>query len=69
MREQKLMSEMRNQRKNTWYLPDTVLHQDLGISSELTQAVEGAEAFLFAVPTQFYRSILAELKPRCQNAP
>ena len=69
VREQKLMSEMRNQRKNTWYLPDTVLHQDLGISCELTQAVEGAEAFLFAVPTQFYRSILAELKPQMPKRP
>lgn len=68
VREQDLMAEMRSRRINTWYLPGLRLHDGLEIVSDLGQAAQ-AEVFVFAVPTQFFRSILMHLRPLMPKKP
>ncbi len=68
VREQDLMAEMRSRRENTWYLPGMRLHDGLEIISDLGQAAQ-AEVFVFAVPTQFFRSILMHMRPLMPKKP
>jgi glycerol-3-phosphate dehydrogenase (NAD(P)+) len=68
VREQDLMAEMRSSRTNTWYLPGLRLHEGLEIVSDLGQAAQ-AEVFVFAVPTQFLRSILMHMRPLMPKKP
>jgi len=62
LREQKLMAEMRSRRENSWYLPGIQLHESLQVHSEMERATRDATAFLFAVPTQFFRSVLGQVR-------
>ncbi len=62
VREQKLMAEMRARRENSWYMPGVTLHEKLVVQADLEQAAAGAEVFVFAVPTQFYRTVLGHVR-------
>lgn len=61
LREQKLMAEMRSRRENTWYLPGIPLAESLEVFSEMERATRDATVFLFAVPTQFFRTLLRQV--------
>ncbi len=68
VREQDLMAEMRSRRENTWYLPGMRLHDTLEIITDLGQAAQ-AEVLVYAVPTQFFRSILMHMRPLMSKKP
>ncbi len=69
VREQKLMAEMRSRHENTWYLPGVPLHESLEVFSEMERATKEATTFLFAVPTQFFRSVLAQVREYMPKRP
>jgi glycerol-3-phosphate dehydrogenase (NAD(P)+) len=69
VREQKLLAEIRATGENTWYLKGHALHEDLEVSNELEQVADGAEVFLFVVPTQFFRSALLHVRPLLPKRP
>jgi len=69
IREREAMSRIARNRVNEWYLPGVMLDAGLEVTSDLGQAAEGADAFLFTVPTQFFRSVLMELRPAMPRKP
>ncbi|MFW6178091.1 MAG: NAD(P)H-dependent glycerol-3-phosphate dehydrogenase [Desulfohalobiaceae bacterium] len=62
VREPELLGLMQEQKENPWFLPGVQLDPALGFSSELQEVVQGAEVLLMAVPCQYFRSVLVELK-------
>lgn len=62
VREQELMAEMRANRENRWYLPGITLDDNLNIYNDINQAVGESDTFVFAVPSQFFRSVLSTLR-------
>ncbi len=52
---------MRETRFNTEFLPDVPLPDDLHISSDLASTVNQAEMIVAAIPTQYVRSVFAQL--------
>lgn len=51
------------ERKNQRYLPDLELHAGLHPTHDLAQAVADAELVFFAIPSEFFRSIVEQVKP------
>jgi glycerol-3-phosphate dehydrogenase (NAD(P)+) len=62
VREREVMAEITSKRVNTWYLPDVMLDESLEIVNEPELAVKDCENFLFAVPSQFFRSVLMSFR-------
>lgn len=62
VREQTLLAQFRSKRENTWYLPGITLSENLVASLEIEQVLDGASIFLVAVPSQFVRSVLRDLR-------
>ena len=56
VREQAVMHEIRTTRKNSWYLPDRTLAENLEVSTDPAAVAEDARHFIFAVPCQFIRN-------------
>lgn len=54
--------------ENTLYLPGVPLHPDLSATQSLEEAAQ-AEAFLFVVPAQHSRKMMAALRPLAGKAP
>lgn len=69
VREQSLMAEMRGKRENSWYLPGITLCEDLIVHNEIERATKDASIFLFAVPTQFFRSVLGHVREHMPKRP
>lgn len=62
VREQTLLAQFRSKHENTWYLPGITLSENLVASQEIEQVLDGAIIFLVAVPSQFVRSVLRDLR-------
>ncbi len=56
VRNEKQAADMAEHRENKKYLPGAKLKENITITSDIKQAVEGADYLLFAVPTQAFRS-------------
>lgn len=69
VREQKLMATIKSKRVNEWYLKDVVLCDELQVTSDPATALKDADAFLFAVPSQFFRATLKTLAPHLPHKP
>ncbi len=55
--------ELQKSRENKKFLPNHPLPKEIRITSDIKEAVEWAEILIFAVPTQFARTVLEKLKP------
>ena len=62
VREQELLTEIKSKRRNTWYLPEIELSDNLDSTSEMAKALDGIDYCLMVVPTQFTRSVLLSMK-------
>ncbi len=58
------IEEMRRQRENVRFLPGIPLSEAVELTSDLAEAVAGAELVVMAVPVQFMRGVLRRLA-RC----
>jgi glycerol-3-phosphate dehydrogenase (NAD(P)+) len=67
--EREVMAEIHAKRENTWYLPGVKLSDALSAANEPEQAVQDAEAFLFAVPSQFFRSVMMRFREHLPKKP
>ncbi len=63
VREPELARIINETGRNAWFLPDLELDPRLTVTSDLVEAARGAECFVLAVPCQFFRAALAQLKP------
>ena len=62
IREHELLSEIKSTGENTWYMPGIKLSPGLHLATDLSQITNGADYFLFAVPSQYLRSVLETLR-------
>lgn len=69
VREMEVVAKINATRENEWYLPGTKLHPSLEVSSDMAHVTSMADAFLFAVPSQFYRSVLGQFRPLLPRKP
>lgn len=69
VREQTLLAEIRTKGENTWYMPGMKLPESLEVSTDPAHVLDGAEVCLFAVPSQFFRDCLKDLKPLLPKRP
>ena len=69
VREKELVSLIRTQGCNPWYLPDLELSPNLFVSDDLAQVTENAEYFLFVVPSQFYGGVLKSVREHLPRKP
>lgn len=56
-------------RENEAYLPGVELHDGVKPTLDMAGAVDGAEVFVFVVPSQYFRSVLREFKPLLPQRP
>ncbi|MFO1041294.1 MAG: NAD(P)H-dependent glycerol-3-phosphate dehydrogenase [Planctomycetaceae bacterium] len=56
-------TQMQRDRENRRLLPGVLLPPNISITSDLEQALSGAEYIVAAIPTQFLRSTLVNVKP------
>lgn len=59
-REPEVVADVNNRHQNQLFLPDVSLPPTLTATSDLAVALDGAEAVLVAVPSQFFRAVLRE---------
>ena len=62
-RNRDVLTDIAERRENRLYLPGRRLNADIEATTELSEALEEAEAVLVAVPTQHLRSTLLAAKP------
>ncbi len=62
-RREELCAEINEQHTNTTYLPDLELPQAISATHDPERAVDGADAVIFAVPSQTFRDNLVEWAP------
>jgi len=62
VREPELLAEMKEQGRNTWFLPDHPLSPDLALHANPARAFAGCKVFLLVVPSQFLRSTLESFR-------
>lgn len=61
--DEEVADHIRNTRENKKYLPGVILASSIVITTDLAQAVEGAEWVFEAVPVKYLRSILKDAAP------
>jgi glycerol-3-phosphate dehydrogenase (NAD(P)+) len=69
VREMELLAEIKAKGENTWYMPGVKLCPSLKASMDLAQASGGRDMLVMAVPTQFTRHVLGEMKPHLASNP
>lgn len=69
VREPELLEILGRQRENTWFLPQVQLEPGIEFGSELEQASTRADFFLLAVPCQYFRAVLVQLKEHLPQKP
>ncbi|WP_029893406.1 NAD(P)H-dependent glycerol-3-phosphate dehydrogenase [Desulfohalovibrio reitneri] len=69
VRERDLLSEIRNKGENTWYMPGVKLNENVRPYQETGKVMEGADAYLLAVPSQFLRQILTDKREHFAKNP
>ncbi len=62
-REREVVESIRDRRLNELFLSDVELPQEIFVTGELLEAVEGAEIVLVAVPSQHLRGVVERLVP------
>jgi glycerol-3-phosphate dehydrogenase (NAD(P)+) len=60
-REPEVVDDVRSRRRNERFLPGFDLPTELRVTDDLAEAVAGAEAVVVAVPSQYLRSVAADL--------
>ena len=63
VREKELVDDIRDKRKNTLFLPDVALSENIMPTNDLTQAVTDTEAVLMVIPAQYLRATCHSLRP------
>jgi glycerol-3-phosphate dehydrogenase (NAD(P)+) len=53
-----------NEHTNTLFLPDFALPRALRATTSIDEALDGADAVIMAVPSQFFRPVFREVAPR-----
>jgi glycerol-3-phosphate dehydrogenase (NAD(P)+) len=61
--DESLLHALERERENKRYLPGVALHDGIGVSFGLRESIYGADAVLFAVPAQHFRSALLRASP------
>ncbi len=69
VRNEALMAELLSIRENTTYLPGVKLSEHLQVKTHMGQAMNAAEVLLFAVPTQYFSSVLKAAAPFMPKRP
>ncbi len=69
VRETQVVAEILSKRENSWYLPGAPLHEKLRPAVDLREVVDGADYVLLAVPSQFVRGVLQDLRPLLPKKP
>lgn len=67
-RDPAIAAAINERHENPIYLPGITLDPAIAASSDLAEAMAGADAALLAVPAQFLRGVLSALKPRLPPA-
>ncbi|MGN1078878.1 MAG: NAD(P)H-dependent glycerol-3-phosphate dehydrogenase [Alphaproteobacteria bacterium] len=62
-REPELISEIETKRRNTLFLPDVDLHENITPTNDQVLAVSKAEAVLMVIPAQYLRAACRTLRP------
>ncbi|SNR52520.1 NAD(P)H-dependent glycerol-3-phosphate dehydrogenase [Puniceibacterium sediminis] len=62
-RRQQLSDAVEATRINAEYLPDVPLHDSIFVTSELSKALEGAQAVLIATPSRTLRELCGSIRP------
>ena len=63
VREKELVDDIRDKRRNTLFLPDVALSENITPTNDLTQAVTDTEAVLMVIPAQYLRATCHALRP------
>lgn len=63
------IDEIKTHHTNRHYLPDVVLPEALGATVDLAEALTGADAVLFVVPTRAIRSVAKQVAPLLTTNP
>ncbi|MBR1945385.1 MAG: NAD(P)-binding domain-containing protein [Alphaproteobacteria bacterium] len=63
VREKELIDDIRGKRRNTLFLPNIELNENIVPTNDLTQAVLNAEAVLMVIPAQYLRAACRTLRP------
>lgn len=62
-REPEVIEEIKTKRRNSLFLPDVVLHENILPTGDQIQAVSKAEAVLMVIPAQYLRAACRALRP------
>lgn len=62
VREMGLLAEIKSKGENTWYMPGVKLSPNLKVSLDAAQTCADKDMYLLAVPCQFLRSVLGDLR-------
>jgi glycerol-3-phosphate dehydrogenase (NAD(P)+) len=62
-REEEVLRSIRERRENARFLPGVALPEGVRATSRVDEAARGADVLVFAVPSQYLRSILSEAAP------
>jgi glycerol-3-phosphate dehydrogenase (NAD(P)+) len=66
-RRAELAADIRDRHVNTAYLPDVVLPDALHGTSDLEEALTGADVVVMGVPSHGFRDVLGEAAPHCPD--
>ncbi len=67
MRDSARAAEVSRSRENTAYFPGYTLHDNLTITADLQQALQGSELVLVSVPSKSFRDVLNQAKPLLES--
>ena len=67
-REEATAESIRTDRTNPTYLPDIPLEAGIAATTDMAEALAGADAVLFVVPSQFLRAVAATMRPHLADA-
>ena len=63
LRSEARAKSIRDNRENPDYLPNYQLHVAMGVSTDLKQALDGAQTVFFAVPSSAFRQLARQVAP------
>lgn len=63
MRNETVAASINEQHENPQYLPDVKLDERLQATTDLAQAISGAELIFVSVPSKSFRSVVQQIKP------
>ncbi|NRA23779.1 MAG: NAD(P)H-dependent glycerol-3-phosphate dehydrogenase [Oleispira sp.] len=63
MRNQEVSRAINDQHENPQYLPDVILDSRLQATTDLAEAISGADLVFVSVPSKSFRSVVQRLKP------